>query len=234
MEWTSGSLLGFDLESTTVDPYTALPVSYALVEFFDGEAGITKTSLVNPGIPIPLGATAVHGITDEMASDGESLDSCISFLAEYLQSISEGGWPIVTMNGAFDFTILASCAERMGLPFPEPHPVIDLLVLDKQVDRYRKGKRTLSALAAHYGIELGHAHNAEADVVATVECVLELAKQYPEIATYELDDLHNLQKDWCRFQKQSLSEYFERQGGSPIPDWQMEWPIYGTPESEVL
>ena len=43
-------------------------------------------------------------------------------------------------------------AATASLPCPIPAPVIDPLVIDKAFDRYRRGKRTLTAVAAHYAV----------------------------------------------------------------------------------
>ncbi|MFD7888761.1 exonuclease domain-containing protein, partial [Streptomyces albidoflavus] len=64
MGWHRELLIGFDLETTGTDPREARIVTAAVIEVADGERRGHRTWLADPGIPIPAGATAVHGITD--------------------------------------------------------------------------------------------------------------------------------------------------------------------------
>src|ERR1043165_3222838 len=61
--WATGDLVGFDLETTGTDPFEDRIVTAAIV----GPGRMRRTWLVNPGVPIPPGASAVHGVTDERA-----------------------------------------------------------------------------------------------------------------------------------------------------------------------
>jgi DNA polymerase-3 subunit epsilon len=221
-------MLGFDLESTGVDPHTALPVSYALVGFEGGDVMRSRSALINPGVPIPPEATAIHHITDEMVADAPTLDDSLAQISAMLLDATKQGVPIVGMNISYDLTIVSRfCLDVL----PDPKPVVDLLILDKYVDRYRRGSRTLSALAQHYSVPLGgDAHDASADVIASVQCVRALVAQHPTIARWDLMELHARQKRWHREQKGSLSAYFVKKGGDPIPPWQFEWPVYGAPD----
>ena len=93
------------------------------------------------------------------------------------------GLPIVAYNAAYDLTLLEREAARYGIaPLPGPGPVIDPLVIDKAVDRYRRGKRTLTAAAEHYGVALPNAHDAGADAVAAGRVAQAIARAYPELA----------------------------------------------------
>ena len=57
-------------------------------------------------------------------------------------------------------------------------PVLDAVVIDRHFDRGRRGRRTLGALCDHYGIEIGNAHDATADAIASVEVVFAMAARY--------------------------------------------------------
>ena len=76
----------------------------------------------------------------------------------------------------------SSTARRSGTgiaPFSAPRaPVIDPLVIDKAVDRYRKGKRTLEAAAAFYGVPLDDAHDAGADAIAAGRVAQAIAREH--------------------------------------------------------
>ena len=81
--------------------------------------------------------------------------------------------PVVAYNAAFDLTPARppSCAGTGCRPCGAagrrgPGPVIDPYTIDRAVDRYRKGKRTLEAVCAEYGVLLDGAHDAAADALA--------------------------------------------------------------------
>lgn len=64
--WYEGPLAAFDTETTGVDVEEDRIVSAALV-VQDGPGARPRVTrwLVNPGVPVPEGATAVHGLTDQ-------------------------------------------------------------------------------------------------------------------------------------------------------------------------
>jgi DNA polymerase-3 subunit epsilon len=225
-------MTGFDLETTGVDPFTERPVSFALVRFEGDLVRGVEAHLVNPGVPIPAEATAVHGISDADVGPGSRawrLDDTMAWIAGLLAGTSSRGTPIVGMNLAFDLTMVRECLRRADLlaAWIQPRYVVDLMVLDKHVDRYRKGSRTLSSLCEVYGVELGEdAHDARADVVASVRCLRALAARYPEVGEMALGELTVHQATWNREQKESLSGYFESRGMAGLPPWSLEWPTY--------
>ena len=71
-------------------------------------------------------------------------------------SLFATGIPVVVYNAPYDLSLLDRECRRNGLePIDAPGPVIDPLVIDKAVDSYRKGKRTLEVAAAHYRVDTG-------------------------------------------------------------------------------
>ncbi len=233
--WSDGDLVGFDLETTGPDPLADVPVQYALVWRRHGQMRVDQ-GLVNPGRPIPPGAIAVHGITDEQAATGQPLGTSVRAIASALLEASVAGIPLVGMNVVFDLTMVDATLRRLGddglVEQGWSGPVLDLRVLDRQVDRYRKGGRRLVDLCAHYGVTgRGDLHDATSDVYAAVRCVLAIAAAKEDVAACRPAELHDLQVGWYREQQQSLSDYFVRQGRPAIPEWQCTWPIWRGPEA---
>lgn len=227
--WPDGDLCGLDLETDSLDPRTAHPCSYAFVTRIDKKM-TTVASVVNPGRPIDPDATRVHGITDAMAANGQTLDLAVSALVVGLQEAKQGGMPVILMNASFDLTIIDSCLQRLTgktLAQVEADPcVLDLMVLDRHYDKYRKGKRRLDDLCEHYEVtRTGEAHTAVSDVYAAVRCTLALAKQIQPLRVEHLSELHRKQASWSNQQKSDLSDHFASQGKDPIPDAQFGWPI---------
>lgn len=203
----------FDLETTGVDVATERIVT-AHVGVIDAQGHEISSQqwLADPGIDIPEGATAVHGITTATArAEGAPASVVVQEIIESLRALFAQGIPVVAYNAAFDFSLLHHEADRHGLsPLGTPGPIIDPLLLDKKFDRYRRGKRTLEAVAEHYAVPLDGAHEASADAVAAGRVALALAQRYelPETA----HELHTAQISWARDQAASLTEYFIKIG----------------------
>jgi DNA polymerase III subunit epsilon len=214
----------FDLETTGLDVKTSRIVT-ATVATLDpgGEVTELREWLVNPGIEIPEAASNVHGVTTEMAQrDGLDPRTAVAEIIELLSQKNKE-MPLVAFNAPYDFSILKWEAERYLLSALDPNPVIDPLVIDKQVDRYRKGKRNLGVMSEHYGIRLEDAHNSTADSVAAGKIAQHLARKFSELAI-SAEELHQQQKLWSDQQSESFAEYLRKQNR---PDYRAElgWPI---------
>ncbi|MBN9158607.1 MULTISPECIES: 3'-5' exonuclease [unclassified Microbacterium] len=217
----------FDLETTGID-VTRDRIVTAHVGVLDqhGSEIAARTWLADPGVPIPAGATAIHGITSERAQrDGAPAPQVIAGVVAALRSLLERGIPVVAYNAAFDFSLLAHEARRHRIaPLEDPAPVIDPLVIDKAYDRYRPGKRTLEIVAAHYRVDLVGAHDASADAVAAGRVAQALAQRFPLPAS--AGELHTRQISWARAQAASLTDYFVRIGRiDPTERVDGRWPV---------
>lgn len=217
----------FDLETTGID-VTRDRIVTAHVGVLDhhGAEIAARTWLADPGIPIPAGATAIHGITSERAHrDGAPAAQVIAGVVAALRSLLDQGVPVVAYNAAFDFSLLAHEARRHRMaPLENPSPVIDPLIIDKTYDRYRPGKRTLEIVAAHYGVDLIGAHDASADAVAAGRVAQALAQRFP--LPPSAGELHTRQIGWARAQAASLTDYFVRIGRiDPTERVDGRWPV---------
>ncbi len=217
----------FDLETTGVD-VTRDRIVTAHVGVLDarGREIAARDWLADPGVVIPEGATAVHGITTEHArSHGRPAAEVVAEITHALRVLMAQGVPIVAYNASYDFSLLAHEARRHGVPeLVGPAPVIDPLVIDKAYDRYRRGKRTLEIVAMHYAVALDGAHDASADAVAAGRVAQALARRFP-LPDSPLE-LHTRQIGWARDQAASLSEYFVRIGRlDPDDVLDGSWPV---------
>lgn len=208
------SILGvFDLETTGIDVETARIVS-AHVGLLDADGTVMRSRdwIADPGVEIPEQATAVHGITTERARlEGRSAPEVVAEIIHELKMFFDAGIPVVIYNAPYDLSLLAAEARRYGLsPIERPAPIIDPLVIDKAVDRYRRGKRTLAAAAGFYGVDLLSAHEASSDAIAAGRVAQAIARTYAEHLDVAAEDLHVLQVDWCRTQAESFQDYMRR------------------------
>ncbi|MFW5898887.1 MAG: 3'-5' exonuclease, partial [Jiangellaceae bacterium] len=237
-EWTTGPMLGFDLECTSPDPLQARIVTASLVSVETGERPTVTAHLTDPGVDIPAEATAIHGVTTGHAREhGRPAAEVADLVAADLALAMSHGIPMVAMNAAYDATVLECELARHGLPSLADRlggvvrPVLDPLVIDREVDRYRKGKRTLTALCEHYGVTLAGAHDSSADALAAVRLVRLLAERHASVGTVPLDDLHTAQAAWYRDWAESFAHYLRRQGNPQRADEvSLDWPVRPIPE----
>lgn len=230
--WYEGPLAAFDTETTGVDVETDRIVSAAVVvQDAPGTRPRVTRWLVNPGVPVPEAATAVHGLTEEhLQRNGRWPAPVMHEIAEELGGQAAAARPLVVMNAPFDLTLLdrelrrhrASSLDRWFET--TPLLVLDPRVLDKHLDRYRKGRRTLTDLCAHYGVTLDGAHDAAADALASLEVVRAVGRRFAaRLERLSPAELHTLQAVWHAAQARGLQAWFARSGSEEAVD--PAWPL---------
>ncbi|MDY5588867.1 MAG: exonuclease domain-containing protein [Arcanobacterium sp.] len=228
--WPEQPIVGFDTETTGVDPVADRLVTASVVVV--STAGVEKFYwLADPGVDIPLSAQNVHGISTEQARrEGEPVRKVLDEVAQLLHVHMEQGHPIVAFNASFDFTLienelarhdLPTLAERLGRPIG---PVIDPFMLDKTVDKFRRGKRNLETVARFYNVwNADNFHNAEADVIVTLRVLGALLRRHPDVASESLADLMDQQRETYT----DMANYFARKAleNGREPDVHVGWPV---------
>lgn len=203
----------FDVETTGIDVATSRIVS-ANVSVIgpDGEPRERTDWLADPGVEIPRQASSVHGITTERARrDGRPARDVVAEVVASLEDILSRDIPLVVFNAPYDLTLLRHEALRYGIePLSSPVPIIDPLVIDRTVDQYRRGKRTLEAAAAVYGVDLLDAHDAGADAIAAGRVAQALALRNPDRLSMTARELHDAQVTWSAQQSASFADYMRR------------------------
>jgi len=227
--WHRSGYLMFDVESTGVDVDFDRIVTATVAKFTPGQPINVKSWLLDCGIPIPAGATAVHGITDEKArGDGMAPGDAVSEIAAALAVASLRGLPVVAFNAAFDFTILERECRRHGARFPEPL-VVDPFTIDKHLDPYRRGKRTLTATCEHYKVALDGAHDATQDALAAGRLAWRLCALWPKELQIPLVDLHTQQAMWRHDWAAEFQTYLREKKGERDAVVNGEWPVQSLP-----
>jgi DNA polymerase-3 subunit epsilon len=220
-------LIVFDTETTGIAPETTRIVTANVSRINAvGEVLEAHDWLIDPGIEIPAAATAVHGITTERArSEGTDASTSVSEILETLRAYLDSGIPVVAYNAAYDFTILDREAKRYELAaLDSPAPIVDPLIIDRKVDRYRKGKRSLEVTAEFYGVSLTDAHTAAADALAAGHVAQAIARKHAPALTMSALELHLAQVSWAAEQAASFAEYLARQGKKVYPGDGV-WPV---------
>jgi DNA polymerase-3 subunit epsilon len=228
--WPTGEVLGLDFETTGIDRFNDVPVSYALVSVVEGVVVRSWSGLIDPGRPIPPEATAVHGISTERARDeGMPLREAMSLVADGVLTASRRGVPLAGMKLDYDLTILETQARGLCGWGPVERgwcgPVLDAGVIDRHFDPERAGRRTLSDLCAHYGIDIRNAHDAAADAIASIEVLFALALRYDALWDCDLIGLHHDQVDWHRDWTERCDQWRLSEGMIPIDPRDYVWPV---------
>jgi DNA polymerase III subunit epsilon len=138
-----------DVETTGTDAARDRIVELALLTLHPGRNHDLYQTRLNPGVPIPPAATAVHGITDADVRDAPTFATIAPDLVRRLTGCDLAGFGI----GSFDLPLLCAEFVRVGMSFRlHGRAVLDALTV------YRRHEaRTLSAAVQFY---LGHKHTA--------------------------------------------------------------------------
>ncbi len=176
----------FDLETTGLDIVNDRIVEIALLKVNPDGTEETLHSLVNPQIPIPENASAVHGITDEKVSDKPTFAEVGKRVASFIENSDLGGYNC----NRFDIPLLAEELQRVGIP-------VDFStrkVVDVQVIYYKNEPRTLTAAYKFYaGGDLEGAHSADVDTRATYDVLRGQLDMYQELPN-DVTSLHEYTK----------------------------------------
>lgn len=222
--WTELPRATFDLETTGIDPKTARIVTASLVLVSpDGEVLRAGEWLADPGVEIPEQASAIHGITTEYAREhGKPAQQVAYEVAMALGGLFADGVPVIAFNAAYDFSVLHFELARYGFPPLTCYPVLDPLVINKHVHKFKKGKRTLEVLASEYSVELENAHTSKDDALAAERLLTAMSFEYEEIEQ-PATALHEQQITWAAEQAAELQDYFNRIGKQA--DVSGAWPV---------
>ena len=167
-------IIFFDLETTGTDTSNDRIVEISMVKVApDGEKTI-KTRRINPEMPIPAEATAVHHITDEDVKDCPTFKQIAKSLKAFMEGCDFGGFN----SNRFDLPVLVEEFLRAGVD-------VDFRkrrYIDVQNIFHKKEERSLIAAYRFYcNKDLEAAHSAEADTLATYEVLLGQLERYEDL-----------------------------------------------------
>ncbi len=162
----------FDLEATGLHVVKDKIVQIALIKYFeDGRKPQEWVSLINPEIEISKDAESVHGISKQMVKDAPTFKDVAEELYHFIGSSDLAGYN----SNRFDIPMLIEEFARAGYDLD----MDSRRTIDVQKIFYRMEPRTLSAALKFYcGKSLDNAHDALADVVATVDVLKGQLERY--------------------------------------------------------
>ena len=152
----------FDLETTGININSDRIVELAIIKIMPNGEIISKSTRINPAIPIPIESSLIHGIYDEDVKDKPTFKSLAHNLEQFLEGCDLGGFNIIK----FDVPLLVEEFLRCEIDFD----ISNRKLIDAQKIFHMMEPRTLTAAYKFYcGKNLEGAHSAEADVFATYE-----------------------------------------------------------------
>ena len=182
-------LVIFDLETTGTDLSKDRIVEIAMIKVNpDGtvekkpeQRGAEHRLLINPGMPIPLETSLIHGIYDDDVKDKPTFRQYAKSMAEFLDGCDLGGYN----SNRFDVPFLAEEFLRAGIDFElEGRNLIDVQNIFHKMEQ-----RTLRAAYKFYcGKTIEGAHEALPDTEATLEVLLAQLDKYQDTVVDVSDD----------------------------------------------
>ncbi len=153
----------FDVEATGLNVIRDRIIQIALIKFLKtGGAPKELSMMINPGIPISEEAMKVHGITPKMLSNKPTFQQIAKELYEFIGNADLAGYN----SNRFDVPMLMEEFARVGIELD----VSKRRLIDVQRIFYKMEPRTLRAALQFYcNKEIENAHDALADVKATVD-----------------------------------------------------------------
>lgn len=203
MRWLTAQTLVLDVETTGLDVEKDRVVELGGYAFKgpDLASGQRLGTLVNPGIPIPVEASKVHGITGEMVADCPKWGLVAHRVAKRVAAAEI----IVAYNAPFDLEFItaemkrnAEAREKQGEEDParlysawshaiSTKPILDPLTIVRldDVGRYWKGKgrHKLENVAFRLSIgRRGREHRSSSDAELAAKVLYKLGRHIPDDA----------------------------------------------------
>lgn len=212
--------IAFDVETTGFSVHSDRIIEIGAVVFEEGQIRDTFNSLVNPKMPIPVSATRVNNITDEMVKNAPEEKIAIERFLQFIGNAAKGEVPMCAHNANFDIGFLSSALRRQGIDAIFTY--IDTLSLARKTVKDSVNYK-LNTLATYYNIPLVNTHRADRDaeicgmilnkLVHAIDIDLEtvreeIRKHTPdedelEVCAYIQNSIENygLDVEWLRFTK---------------------------------
>ncbi len=171
-----------DLETTDTNPQTARIVEISVLRLSPSGDNVHRTRRVNPGVPIPAAATAIHGITDADVVNEPPFAAFAASLADFLTECDLCGFNLKR------YDLLVLCEEFRGAEVEfslESRAIIDPMQI------YHAYEKRDLASAVRFYLSRDHldAHTASADTLATAEILDAMVARYSDLPR-DVAELH--------------------------------------------
>lgn len=169
------TFIAFDVETTGIGLSGNEVIEISAIRFDNFEPVSIFTTLIKPRHEIPLEATKVNHITNEMVENAPAFYEIIPSLETFL-----GDYPIVAHNAPFDVSHLYAD----GLDSMSKKTVYDTCDISRKMCK-KIPDHKLSTVCANYGIYFEGAHRAAADTLACGLLFVRLIMEKYECKTIE-------------------------------------------------
>lgn len=167
-------LVIFDLETTGINVVTDRIVEISYLKIYPNGKEEEQTQRINPEMPIPAEAQAIHGISDSDVANMPTFKEYAKTLAKVMEGADLGGFN----SNKFDIPLLAEEFLRVDVDFDFKKRKF----IDVQVIFHKMEKRTLVAAYKFYcNKNLEDAHSAAADTRATYEVLKSQLERYENV-----------------------------------------------------
>ncbi len=167
-------IIFFDLETTGTNITQDRIVEISVLKIKPNGEESERTIRINPEMPIPAEATAVHGITNEDVANCRTFKMIAKDLAQSFVGCDIAGFN----SNRFDIPMLDQEFQRAGVKFDFSKPRF----IDVQTIFHKKEQRTLTAAYKFYcDKNLDNAHSASADTRATYEVLKAQLDRYDDL-----------------------------------------------------
>ena len=171
---SSKPIVFFDLETTGVNTSYDRIVQIGAIKLLPDGTEEVKNVLVNPTIPIPEGAAAVHGIFDADVQDKPKFRQIAKSFAAWLSGCDLAGYN----SDNFDVPMLVEEFDRAGITFPEEGTsFIDVLKIERIVCSHKLE----NTYRRYTGEDMEDAHDALADIRATLAIFRKQLENNPDL-----------------------------------------------------
>ena len=163
-----------DLETTGVDPAEDRIIEISILKVWPDGSHDHKTRRVNPGIPIPPGATECHGITDADVANEPFFQVLANAVVAFLDGCDLCGYNLKR----YDLRLLVNELRRCDVVLP----LAGRRILDACEIFHDREPRNLTGAVKFY-LQRDHegAHGAAADVLATRDVLEAQLERYGDL-----------------------------------------------------
>ena len=163
-----------DVETTGKDPYSDRIVELSILKIYPDKRAEYKSHRVNPTVPIPAEAIAVHHITDDDVAKEPKFNQYAKSVADFLEGCDMAGFNVIR----FDLPCLETEFTRAGVEFSRQGRYL----VDSMVIFHQRERRDLEAAFRKYcGGEMENAHCAEEDAKASAQVLTGQLGMYEDL-----------------------------------------------------
>ncbi len=163
-----------DVETTGLSPYSDRIVELSILKIHPDGTEEYKSHRVNPGIPIPAAATAVHGITDAAVASEPMFQQYAKSVRDFLNGCDISGFSVIQ----FDLPCLEAEFARANIEFSRRGRQL----IDSKVIYHQRDPRNLQAAYQKYcGKDMVNAHCAEEDAKAAADVLDGQLEMYEDL-----------------------------------------------------